>query len=179
MIVLFHREVSPFLASTPCYPRHPVLTPTPMYTATKQTRSNGGPPSPFKPAFGTRARREAKAAGKKKNKHKSTLRLSNAPPHPAVPTTLRRVVIVTQTHRTKLQLECRLPWPVSVALPPRSLDKYSRVLGLLLKLEFTTHILEEAHALHRYVCTIAYLTCRGGGARARGFRSRHGVARGG
>eukprot|EP00903_Cladosiphon_okamuranus_P015208 g14056.t1 len=49
-----------------------------------------------------------------------------------------------------LQLECRLPWPISVALPPRSLDKYSRVLGLLLKLEFTTHILEEAHVLHSH-----------------------------
>eukprot|EP00752_Nemacystus_decipiens_P005155 g4678.t1 len=49
-----------------------------------------------------------------------------------------------------LQLECRLPWPISVALPPRSLDKYSRVLGLLLKLEFTTHVLEEAHVLHSH-----------------------------
>lgn len=56
-----------------------------------------------------------------------------------------------------LQLECRLPWPISVALPPRSLDKYSRVLGLLLKLEFTTHFLEEAHVLHRYFyCLFVY-----------------------
>ncbi|CAN0207700.1 unnamed protein product, partial [Scytosiphon promiscuus] len=49
-----------------------------------------------------------------------------------------------------LQLECRLPWPISVALPPRSMDKYSRALGLLLKLEFTTHVLEEAHVLHSH-----------------------------
>ncbi|CAM9190719.1 unnamed protein product [Ectocarpus sp. 6 AP-2014] len=50
-----------------------------------------------------------------------------------------------------LQLECRLPWPISVALPPRSMDKYSRTLGLLLKLEFTNHVLEEAHVFHSHV----------------------------
>ncbi|CAM9700389.1 unnamed protein product [Ectocarpus sp. 4 AP-2014] len=49
-----------------------------------------------------------------------------------------------------LQLECRLPWPISVALPPRSMDKYSRTLGLLLKLEFTNHVLEEAHVFHSH-----------------------------
>ncbi|CAN0524912.1 unnamed protein product, partial [Laminaria digitata] len=40
------------------------------------------------------------------------------------------------------KLECRLPWPLSVALPPRSMEKYSRVLGLLLKLEYATHVLD-------------------------------------
>lgn len=56
---------------------------------------------------------------------------------------------LTDGNRARKQLECRLPWPISVALPPRSMDKYSRTLGLLLKLEFTNHVLEEAHVLHR------------------------------
>lgn len=29
------------------------------------------------------------------------------------------------------------------------MEKYSRVLGLLLKLEYATHVLDESHVLHR------------------------------
>lgn len=47
------------------------------------------------------------------------------------------------------QIECRLPWPHSVALPPRCMDKYSRVQGLLMRLEFTVHVLEDSHAVYR------------------------------
>lgn len=53
-----------------------------------------------------------------------------------------------------VQVECRLPWPFSVVLPPRPMDKYNCVLGLILKIDYTVHALEESHTLYRYLAPL-------------------------
>ena len=48
------------------------------------------------------------------------------------------------------QVECTLPWPYTVALPPRSLEKYGRVLTFTLKIDYASHVLERAHLSNRF-----------------------------